>query len=163
MLPDLIVTSLADAPKFLRQRDVRCIVSIGDPGEKKPRGFTQVPVRLRLEFGDLRDAHLGDGRVPPPEPDDVEQIVRFVDAIVGTRTLIHCQQGISRSTAAAFIVTAKLLGPGRELEALDHVVKLRPIALPNTRMVRFADAILGRAGAMSRALLERKLVIPGLD
>jgi predicted protein tyrosine phosphatase len=158
---DIIVTSLADAPAYLRRKHdpVHCILSIGDPGEKKPHGFASVKSRLRLEFGDWRDE--GDGRIPPPQRVHVERIAKFAKVAAGKRTLIHCHMGISRSTAAAYIMATTILGPGSELDALDHIVKVRPIALPNTRMVRIADEVLGRGGAMTRAIRERRLLMPG--
>ena len=117
----------------------------------------RVPHRLRLEFVDIRSD--GDGTMTAPELDHVERIVEFAPVADGKRTLIHCQAGISRSTAAAFIITAVLLGPGSELEALAKVLAVRPIALPNTRMVRFADEILARDGALMRALAVKNLVL----
>ena len=71
------------------------------------------------------------------------------------RILIHCEAGISRSTATALIMYACWLGPGREREAMERVRKQRPTAVPNRRMVRLADALLGREGRLIDALGER--------
>ena len=41
---------------------------------------------------------------------------------VGGKVLIHCGAGISRSAAAAMIIYACWLGPGREQEAMEKVL-----------------------------------------
>ncbi len=66
--------------------------------------------------------------------------------------VIHCWAGISRSTAAAF-VTLCALNP----EADEHAIALElreisPTAQPNRLLVSHADAALGRAGRMMRAI-----------
>jgi predicted protein tyrosine phosphatase len=84
--------------------------------------------------------------------DDVDRLVKFLQRVDGT-TLIHCAAGVSRSTAAAFILLCILLGPGREEEALDHLHRIATdrVILPNRRLVWFADDLLGRKGAMRSA------------
>ena len=158
MLPDLIITSWLDAPKYLRAKNDRisCAISITDPGVRAPSGFRAVEKKLRLQFIDVRDEG---GMGSPPELLHVKQIVQFTEHIARAngKTLIHCHAGISRSTAAGFIVLAKILGPGNELEALDHILALRSIAYPNQPMIRMADALLERDGAMHAALVERNV------
>ena len=66
--------------------------------------------------------------------------------------LIHCQGGVSRSTAAAVALLAQAHPEIDEDEIVAHVVSLRPQAWPNSRMVTFADEILGRNGRLVAAL-----------
>jgi predicted protein tyrosine phosphatase len=83
--------------------------------------------------------------------DDIEQLVHFareVDLRQG-RLLVHCQSGISRSSAAAAIVLAVALGPGRETEALEHVRSVHPSGRPNKRMLELADALLRAEGRLA--------------
>ena len=56
------------------------------------------------------------------------------------KVLIHCEAGVSRSTAAALVMYACWLGQGREYEAMERVIDQRPYAIPNRRMVRLADS-----------------------
>jgi predicted protein tyrosine phosphatase len=67
--------------------------------------------------------------------------------------LVHCRGGISRSTAAAAILMAQY-APGEEKAAFLKLLNLRIHVWPNTRMVEFADQLLGRKGAMLKALRE---------
>ena len=66
--------------------------------------------------------------------------------------LIHCWAGISRSTAAAYIITC-LLNPERdEAEIANTLRAASPSATPNARLISVADEILGRNGRMVEAI-----------
>jgi predicted protein tyrosine phosphatase len=80
-----------------------------------------------------------------PTQRDVEALINFARRIgEDGSVLIHCQAGISRSTAAAYIVFAVALGPGREGEAADYVRAAVPEARPNTAMLALAERLLDR-------------------
>ena len=66
------------------------------------------------------------------------------------RILFHCAAGVSRSTAAAYIFLCVHLGPGHEKEAITQTVENSESQWiwPNSLMVRYADDLLGRDGAM---------------
>ena len=87
-----------------RGPDIGCLVSIGDPGQLSPDGMERVTQRLRLEFHDVLESSAED---TAPCSADVERLVRFAECTADTprRVLVHCEAGISRSTAAALILT----------------------------------------------------------
>jgi predicted protein tyrosine phosphatase len=66
--------------------------------------------------------------------------------------VIHCHAGVSRSTAAAFIIACALAPSRRESEIADAIRQASHTATPNRRMVAIADAILKRNGRMSAAI-----------
>ena len=66
--------------------------------------------------------------------------------------LVHCWAGISRSTAAAYIMACDRLGPGKEGLVAKRLRAASPTATPNPLMIRLADEALARDGAMSRAI-----------
>jgi predicted protein tyrosine phosphatase len=137
-------------------------VSIMDPGMQArfPAALREDHI-LRLNFHDL-DRPLpanhpsrlawerrGFGIVLPDER-HVRAILEFGARIEPkAKVLIHCMAGISRSTAAAWIIGAQA-APGREAEVLGYIRQIRPQALPNRRMVRIADEMLGAEGRMAR-------------
>lgn len=152
-LPKIFITSCAQASEHLlcttRGPLIKHLISIGSPGEKPAEGYSQVPHRLRLEFDDIR--------VPDDDPEyvlatteDIRKVIDFVPLIAqdGRNVLIHCQAGISRSSAVALTVCAVLLGAGKEEEALAHVLQVRSIAVPNLWIVELADEALGREGKL---------------
>jgi predicted protein tyrosine phosphatase len=85
--------------------------------------------------------------------EDIRRILHLAEQIrseSGT-LLIHCEAGISRSTATALIMYAYWLGPGHEEEAMRRVVAQRPYAMPNRRMVALADTLLALDGRLLQA------------
>ncbi|XP_029813185.1 protein phosphatase Slingshot homolog 3 isoform X1 [Suricata suricatta] len=62
---------------------------------------------------------------------------RFVEAAraQGTRVLVHCKMGVSRSAATVVAYAMKQYGWGLE-QALRHVQELRPVARPNPGFLR---------------------------
>jgi predicted protein tyrosine phosphatase/ribosomal protein S18 acetylase RimI-like enzyme len=146
------VVSRAEAGDILcspqRCADVICLVSIGDPHDELPLGFENVGRRLRLTFADHEDGEYG------PTEEDVRRVIELAESLrsVAGKVLIHCEAGISRSSAAGLIMYAYWLGAGREREALERVLAQRPIAQPNRLMVSLADRLLGRGGRLVEAL-----------
>ena len=118
---------------------VTCLVSIGDPHDELPAGFENAPRKLRLLVADVV-TELG------ATEGDVRRIIGLAEELRpgAGRVLIHCEYGVSRSTAAALIMYACWLGPGREREAMGRVLAQRPVAVPNRRMVELADRLLDR-------------------
>lgn len=124
--------------------DVTCLVSIGEPHNELPLGFENVARRLRLTFADHVDGEYG------PTEEDVRRIIELAESLRSAtgKVLIHCEAGVSRSSAAALIMHAYWLGSGREREALERVLKQRSIARPNRLMVSLADKLLRRGGRL---------------
>ena len=137
------------------QRDraeIICLVSIGDASDELPLGYGYVDHKLRLLVADVV-TELG------ATEEDVRKIIRLAEDLRSRRgrVLIHCEAGVSRSTAAALVMYACWLGPGREREAMIRVLAQRPIAIPNRRIVELADRLLDRRGRLAAVLKQ-----PGL-
>jgi predicted protein tyrosine phosphatase len=127
--------------------EITCLVSIGDPHDELPAGYDNVPRKVRLLVADVV-TELG------ATEEDIRRIIGLAEGLRADtgRVLIHCEAGVSRSSAAALIMYAYWLGPGREQEAMERVLSQRPAAIPNRRMVELADRLLGRAGHLVEAL-----------
>jgi len=127
--------------------DVTYLLSIGDVQDDLPIGYNNVDRKLRLLVADVV-TEFG------ATDEDIQQIIILAQELRSTigRILIHCEAGISRSTAAALIMYACWLGPGRESEAMRRVLQQRPIAVPNPRMVGIADRLLARQGRLVAVL-----------
>lgn len=105
---------------------------------------------LRLGVQDIVDVSAGD---TPPAASHVLQLLEFShDWDASDPMLIHCWAGISRSTAAAFIVACDRAGAGSEA-ALAKILRERAShAAPNRLMVQIGDDLLGRRGKMVDAV-----------
>ena len=149
--PTIEVASRYEAGDILsspqRCAEVMCLLSIGDVQDDLPLGYDNITRKLRLLVADVV-TELG------ATEEDVRQIIALAQELRTTsgRVLIHCEAGISRSTAAALIMYACWLGPGREHEAMTRVLAQRPIAMPNRRIVEIADRLLDRKGRLSAVL-----------
>ena len=125
------------------------VVSILDPTWPDPAEFALWNEHRRVvwRFDDV--VETGNGYTEPTRR-DVEAILALGKELVGdpvTRLLIHCHAGVSRSTATAVILMAQH-NPGREGEVFAELTRVRPRSWPNALMVRLADALLERDGAL---------------
>jgi predicted protein tyrosine phosphatase len=156
MLPDVRARSFPEANIDLPgNAGGWAVVSIGEPGTDPPLGFNSLnPLHLRLEFHDIVEPlTLGNRTFQTPKLEHVEMLVDFARMARGARLVYcHCVAGISRSTAAAYILRTFWSGPGSEADCLIDVYADRPQAWPNERMVELADEVLDRGGALSAAL-----------
>ena len=132
------------------------VLSILDPGYPEPEAFAAYDPhhRLTLRFHDIIGPWPG---WQAPEREDVEALVGFGQELDGagdklSHLLVHCHAGISRSTAAMATLLARHTPLGEEDSIFARIREIRPIAWPNSRMVDFADDILGRGGRLSAAL-----------
>jgi len=142
---ELVILDRASAATLLTSpvqcSEIAYLVSIGDPDDQLPPGYANVREKLRLEFSDS---------FPGPSERDIQALIDFAGRIAslpGT-VLTHCHAGVSRSSAAAYIILCTVLGAGREAEALERVFSARSVAVPNRRMVEIADRLLVRDGVM---------------
>ncbi len=101
-----------------------------------------------LKFDDtVSDLH---GR-RPPEAAQVEEALAFARTAEGRKLLVHCEMGVSRSAGVALAVLAERYGHGRENDAVAHLLRIRPVASCNARIVAIADGLLDRKGGLEKA------------
>ena len=131
------------------------VLSILDPDQPEPPVFARYRPHQRttLRFHDV--VTVVDGHQLPVEA-DVERILEFGREFSSSEPLhllVHCYAGVSRSTAASLILMAQA-NPGREAELFAELIEVRPRAWPNSRMIGFADDMLGCNGRLKAALQE---------
>ncbi|MET0598460.1 MAG: tyrosine phosphatase family protein [Mesorhizobium sp.] len=90
-----------------------------------------------------------------PRDAHVEELIAFAQKWDRAKPIVvHCFAGISRSTAAAYIIACVLYPERDEGELAAALRKASPSATPNQRLVALADAKLERDGRMVRAIAE---------
>ena len=154
------VLSRIEAGEILCSTD-RCdeityLISIGDGDDPLPEGFENAERKVRWLIADVV---TDEGATE----NDIHRIVKLAEQLrseSGT-LLIHCEAGISRSTATALIMYACWLGRGREDEAMERVIAQRPYSSPNRRMVALADKLLNLDGRLLQAR-DKRSFLPGL-
>jgi predicted protein tyrosine phosphatase len=109
---------------------------------------------LRLKFSDVKfkpvipENSLSYG-IRAPTIEHVQEILDFGKTVETGHLLVHCEMGISRSSAATLIVLATHSDPSQAQELGKIVQKARPIARPNNMMLEYADELLGWGGALA--------------
>lgn len=88
----------------------------------------------------------------PPDDDVMRAILEFGRASVAERPLlIHCWAGISRSSAAAYVIACDR-NSGHENAIAQELRRRSPLVTPNSLMVQIADLLLERKGRMVEAI-----------
>lgn len=160
--PRLLITSEAKAREYLLDPTtfpfIEGMISIGSPGSNPPPGFSKIVKRLRLEFDDI-ETPLNDPDYDFPTREDIRKVIEFAPHTQNSLgyILIHCQAGISRSTAVALTLCTTILGPGSEQKAFNYLFKICPQARPNRWMIELADELLEREGKLVTLLKKRRL------
>ena len=147
----LVVSSLADLPATVEKHgalDVLTLINAETP-VPTPRGVL-AERHLFLGFNDI-DVPM-EGMIAP-SAEHLDQVLAFGREWDREKPLaIHCWAGISRSTAAAYIL-ALAINPDLEEAALAQELRKRaPSATPNARLIALADDKLARGGRMVEAI-----------
>src|SRR3954469_10885097 len=75
--------------------------------------------------------------------------------------LVHCEAGVSRSTAAALAILVQFHGNDKIEECVKLLLGVRDVACPNSLITKFADDILGCNGelfAAAEEIVRQKLI-----
>lgn len=125
------------------------MLSPSTPPPPTPQGIED-RFHLRLSFNDIT-APLA-GHIAPSDQ-HVAAILDFAQRWPRTAPLVvHCFAGISRSTAAAYMIACALDPEAREDAIAAELRSASPTATPNSLMNALADVRLGRSGRMIRAI-----------
>lgn len=150
--PDrVIVCPLRLLPGIVTDTGARDVVSVVNPHlmPPTPEGIA-AGHHLKLAMSDYGDPLSGD-RHPAAAP--LQQLIAFARAWDRENPLVvHCFSGLTRSTAAAFIVLCAL---NEAIPPPLIALRLRErsdTAAPNRVMVAVADQLLGRKGTMIGAI-----------
>jgi predicted protein tyrosine phosphatase len=156
----LAVCGVHEVPLFT-QANLTDIVSIGDPAHptlcapQPPPDFTPFPdTRIhRFEFQDI--CHMIE---TSPNATHIGRLIEVIDSLLAregdVRVLFHCQAGIARSTAAAFIMCVRA-GMTYQ-QAYDHVLRVRGVLNPNMLMMKLADDLMEQGGKMLGFILTHR-------
>jgi predicted protein tyrosine phosphatase len=157
----LIVCSLRRLEAHLEGHDPSHLISLLSPAEMIPEHPRLKGRHLRVEVNDVTEPQPG---LTAPSEAMVEAILRFGRSWTAERPLlIHCWAGISRSSAAAYILACARNPSTPESRIAQALRAASPAAHPNARFVRLAEARLGRDGRMSAALDALPPPVPVLE
>ena len=147
----IFITPYSAVEATVKRHKPSHVITLLDPQTlvATPRGIARER-HLRLGIDDITEPAMGS---VVPSSEHVSDILAFAKSWDRKQPiLVHCWAGISRSTAAAFILLSDIHGAGSEYEIARGLRARAPHAQPNRLMVRHADALMGRGGHMIDAV-----------
>ena len=150
-MPRIHVCSLALVEPTAKATGAKRLVTLLNP---KTGHFRPVTIaeehHLVLDMSDIVEPQ--DGLIAP-EAKHVRALLAFARGWDRQEPMIvHCYAGVSRSTAAAFIIACALNEARAEHDVASAIRRSSPTATPNRRLVALADRELKRSGRMLDAI-----------
>jgi predicted protein tyrosine phosphatase len=134
------------------------VLSILDPDWPVPDAFGSFGEheRLELRFHDVIEEIPG---MIAPQPEHVAQLLALgrdvaAEPAPGAHLLVHCHAGVSRSTASMILMVAQARPQAAASAVAQEILRIRPQAWPNLRIIEIGDALLGRRGEIIAAVKE---------
>ena len=147
----IVVSPLSKLNSVASQYDPSHVLTLLSPDDAGRALRVNVPPErhLKLYFHDIAERRPG---LIEPKGEMIKAILDFGHAWTSARPmLIHCWAGISRSSAAAFLMACQR-NNGYEHDVASELRRLAPFTTPNRLMVALADDLLGRGGRMVEAV-----------
>jgi len=142
----IVVCSRSAVSRKTTQHSVTHVLSLLDPG-KTPylHPHTNRQNWLLLHFEDNLEEHEKNS----PTREHVARILEWGQTIPDDAVvLVHCEAGVSRSTAAALALLVQKHGIDKIDECIQLLLEVRPVACPNKLIAKFADEQLGCEGKL---------------
>lgn len=141
-MPEFFICNRSQVRRRVKQLGITHLLTLLDPGRSMFKPTLIAPANwLWLKFEDQespQDLHA-------PTLEHAERILAWGKNLPkDARVLVHCQAGVSRSTASAlalWVQTHNTLTGARDW--IDHI---RPQACPNMLLAEFFDKLLGMQG-----------------
>jgi predicted protein tyrosine phosphatase len=147
----LIVCPAVYAPQCFEVHRPSHVLGLLSPGQDEMALPAKANHRLELRFNDIATQQYG---LVAPDETKLQAILAFAQSWdAAAPMLIYCFAGISRSTAAAFVIACQHYPQIAEQSIAKHLRTASASATPNPLMISLADTLLDRQGRMSDAAL----------
>ena len=155
---NIMICGINEVNDFIDDADA--IISIMNPGYQifAPRSITHFESEnphsvLRLEFDDTWKEEYQPGEEIITQ-EILEEVIYFAQEFVydkhQTNFLIHCHEGISRSTGIAIAIYTSITEDYKL--AIEKVIEERPSAKPNIEIIRLTDDMFNLQGKLIDAV-----------
>lgn len=156
----LIVSSLSDACRAYAEYAPARVISLLSDDDAVPC-FDALPAERHLQLYVDRES-CGES-INAAARQRANDIVRFVRMWDGRGDiLIHCNRGVFRSTAAAFVVMCLREPNSAEASLASRLRAAAPFADPCPLLIAYADELLDRDGRMIEAIEDLPPPVPAI-
>lgn len=145
----VFVSSRSQVSKITSRVGATHVLSLLDPG-KRPWLHPSTPYKnwKLLIFEDVVNPCYDRA----PTKDHVSEFLAWAkDLPPDSILLVHCEAGVSRSTAAALAILVQYHGIDNIDKCVDLLFGVRPESAPNPLIAKYADEILGCGGKLVAA------------
>jgi predicted protein tyrosine phosphatase len=146
----LIISPACEARRVCREKRPSHFLQLLAPDQADAAAGLAADATLTLVMHDIAEPAPG---LIVPDRAMVQALLDFARGWSGARPLVaQCWAGVSRSTAAAFVIACQKRPDVSEQDLAAALRRAAPQATPNPLIVAHADALLGRAGRMTAAV-----------
>lgn len=154
----LVICSRGSVSRKTSKNNITHILSLLEPGVKPFLHPKFDRTNWRIFFcDDVTDSRM----LNAPTIEIVQHILNWGRNLpADANVLVHCEAGMSRSPAAALLLLVQERGLDKIQECIDYLMEIRPIAMPNSLIVKYGDMLLGANNALyeaSEELIQRQL------
>lgn len=145
----VFVCSRSSVSKTSKRLGITHVLSLLDPG-KRPflHPSTDRKNWLLMHFED----NLDETDINSPTREHVSHFLNWARSLPSDAVLlVHCEAGVSRSTAAALAILVQHHGADKLEDCVKLLLDVRPEACPNPIITKFADEQLGCNGLLHQA------------
>lgn len=134
---EFLVTSLEEVRHRVTLWKPTHVVSLLDAQLRTELDFTETADHYKAFFDDVENRQY----LSAPKLEHIQTLLQFTQIFPKeARVIVHCHAGISRSTAVTLGVMTQHGTP--ELDALEHLLDIRPAAAPNLLILEYIDTVL---------------------
>ena len=134
------VCSRSQLKKLAKKVGATHVLSLTDVASKRPflsQSFNKANW-LWLRFED----EIEENKLNAPTRNHVATILDWGSRLPKDAVVVHCEAGVSRSTAAALALLVQRHGIDKIQECVNILLSVRPQACPNPVISKFADELL---------------------
>jgi len=148
MIGKIVISTIEEAysKSFLEEKGIDKVISFIDPC-KFDNFWEHYTYKMQMDWDYFMfyDVEIKNSEYVSPKLEDIQRLIDIYHKLINDQSvhncLIHCTAGVSRSTAAAYILLFMMYGDKRK--ALDKLLEVRWFAQPNLLILDYADKILG--------------------
>lgn len=151
MINKIVISDIYEALSrvFLERKEINYVISFLNPVDDIVLDFYKfykdINNTIQWDYFTFYDIETESAEIKFPQYEDISKLIDIFEDLINSENqinlLIHCHAGISRSTAAAYILMYMLYKDKQK--ALTALIGARRVASPNLLILKYADEIFG--------------------